>query len=196
MLANITYMPTDYRSSSVQSYYISVQREIAANMTLDVAYVGNKSSGLLLFANYNQAYPNNSAGTIPLASRRPIPEFGDITYAFNGGKSKYDALQLKYQYRMRKGLMVLNSFTWSKAKDNGAGLAREPERQLPVAAELLQPRGRLRHLGVRRADQQHAELRLPAPVRQAAEVDGRCQRRRTGPGRRLDGQRHRDGALG
>jgi hypothetical protein len=131
VLANITYMPSDYRSSQVQSYYISVQREIAANMTLDAAYVGNQSSGLLLFANYNEAYPNNSAGTIPLASRRPIPEFGDITYSFNGGKSKYDALQLKYTYRMRKGLMLLNSFTYSKAKDNGAGSLENPNGNFP-----------------------------------------------------------------
>jgi hypothetical protein len=131
VLANITYMPKDYRSSQVQSYYMSVQREIAANMTLDVAYVGNKSTGLLLFANYNEASPNNAAGAIPLASRRPIPEFGDITYAFNGGKSKYDALQLKYTYRMRKGLMVLNSFTYSKAKDNGAGSLENPNGNFP-----------------------------------------------------------------
>jgi hypothetical protein len=131
ILANITYMPSDYHSSQVQSYYISVQREIAANMTLDVAYVGNKSEGLLLFANYNEAYPNNAAGTIPIAARRPIPEFGDITYSFNGGKSKYDALQLKYTYRMRKGLMVLNSFTYSKAKDNGAGSLENPNGNFP-----------------------------------------------------------------
>jgi len=120
-VANITFMPRDYHSSDVQSYYASVQREIAANMTLDVAYVGNRANGVLLFANYNQAFPNNSAGSIPLANRRPIPEFGDITYSFNGGKSRYNSLQVKYQYRMQRGLMVMNSFTWSKAKDNGAG---------------------------------------------------------------------------
>jgi hypothetical protein len=119
--ANITYMPRDYRSSNVQSYYISVQREIAQNMIVDVAYVGNRADDLLLFANLNQAAPNNPQGSIPLAQRRPIPGFADITYAFNGGKSRYNALQLKYEYRMRRGLMVLNSFTWSKAKDNGAG---------------------------------------------------------------------------
>jgi hypothetical protein len=130
-LANITYMPKDYHSSRVQSYYVSMQREITSNMTLDVAYVGNKSTGLLLFANYNEASPNNTAGTLTLASRRPIPEFGDITYAFNGGKSKYDALQLKYTYRMSKGLMILNSFTYSKAKDNGAGSLENPNGNMP-----------------------------------------------------------------
>ncbi len=121
LLANITYMPEDYHSSYVQSYYVSVQREIAANMILDVAYVGNRADDVLLFANYNQALPNNAAGSLSLQSRRPIPEFSDITYSFNGGKSRYNALQLKYEYRMRRGFMFLSSFTWSKAKDNGAG---------------------------------------------------------------------------
>ena len=37
------------------------------SMLVDVAYVGNKADDLLLVANYNQAAPNNAAGTIPLA---------------------------------------------------------------------------------------------------------------------------------
>ena len=130
-VANITFMPNDYHSTRVQSYYASVQREIASNMTLDVAYVGNRADGILLFANYNEAAPNNSAGTLSLASRRPIQEFGDITYAFNGGKSRYNSLQMKYTYRMTKGLMLLNSFTWSKAKDNGAGSLENPNGNFP-----------------------------------------------------------------
>jgi hypothetical protein len=60
-----------------------VQRELARSLVVDLAYVGNRADDLLLFANYNQAVPNNIAGTIPLQQRRPIPEFADITYAFN-----------------------------------------------------------------------------------------------------------------
>jgi hypothetical protein len=121
LAANITYMPRDYHSSPVQSYYVSVQREIARDMLLDIAYVGNRADDLLMFANYNQARPNNAGENTPIGLRRPIPGFADITYSFNGGKSRYNALQVKYEYRMRRGLMLLNSFTWSKAKDNGAG---------------------------------------------------------------------------
>jgi hypothetical protein len=121
LTANFLYMPRDYHSSVVQSWYVSVQREIAKNMLIDVAYVGNRADDLLSLANYNQAVPNNAAGSLSLQSRRPIPEFSDITYSFNGGKSRYNALQLKYEYRMRRGFMFLSSFTWSKAKDNGAG---------------------------------------------------------------------------
>jgi hypothetical protein len=121
LAANVTYMPRDYHSSRVQSWYVSVQREFGANMFVDVAYVGNRADDLLLFANFNQARPNNAAGTIPLQARRPIPEFADVTYSFNGGKSRYHALQAKFDWRMRGGLSLLSSLTISQAKDNGAG---------------------------------------------------------------------------
>jgi hypothetical protein len=113
-------MPSDYHSSPVQSWYISVQREVATNMLVDVAYVGNRADDLLLFANYNQATPNNSAGTIPLQNRRPISSFSDITYAFNGGKSRYHAVQAKFEWRLRGDLTLLSSLTLSRTKDNGA----------------------------------------------------------------------------
>ncbi len=136
LTANITYMPRDYSSSRVQSYYVSVQRELAANMVVDVAYVGNRADGLLMLGNYNQAVPNNSAGSLSLQSRRPIQEFSDITYSFNDGKSRYNALQLKYEYRMRRGLMLLNAFTWSQAKDNGAGTLEGPNGNTPGPQNL------------------------------------------------------------
>jgi hypothetical protein len=136
LTANITYMPKDYHSSPAQSYYISVQREIARNMIVDVAYVGNRADDLLLFANYNQATPNNAAGTLSLQSRRPIPEFADITYAFNGGKSRYNSLQLKYEYRMRRGLTLLNALTISKSKDNGAGSLEGPNGNFPAPQDF------------------------------------------------------------
>ena len=93
LTALVSYIPRDFHSSPVQSWYVSVQREFGPNMLVDVAYVGNKADDLLLVANYNQAVPNNAAANIPLASRRPIPTFGDITYVFNGGKSRYKAFQ-------------------------------------------------------------------------------------------------------
>ena len=120
LTANITYMPKDFHSSPVQSWYISVQRELVHNMLLDVAYVGNRGDDLLLFANYNQALPNNAAGTIALQDRRPIASYADITYPFNGGKSRYKGLQTKLEWRMGAALTLLNSLTLSKAKDNGS----------------------------------------------------------------------------
>jgi hypothetical protein len=120
LTANITYMPEDFHSSPVQSWYASVQRELKHNMLLDVAYVANRADDLLLFANYNQALPNNAAGTIQLQDRRPIPSYSDITYAFNGGKSRYKSLQAKLEWRLAQEFTLLSSLTLSKAEDNGS----------------------------------------------------------------------------
>ena len=130
LLANVTYMPSDYRSSRVQSWFVSVQRELFRNTVLDVAYVGNRANGLLLFANYNQAVPNQPGQNLPLQARRPIPTYGDITYAFNGGFSRYNALQVRLERRGRT-LTFLNSFTWSRAVDNGAGTLEAPNGNFP-----------------------------------------------------------------
>ncbi len=121
LLANVTYMPEDYHSSRVQSWFMSVQRELWPGALVDLAYIGNRADDLLLFANFNQATPNNSAGTIPLQARRPIPEFADITYSFNGGKSRYHAFQGKFDWKVGAGFSILNSLTLSRTKDNGAG---------------------------------------------------------------------------
>src|SRR5262249_14191321 len=120
LTANVTYIPSNYHSGHVQSWFASVQRELGPSMLVDVAYVGNAADDLVLIANFNQATPNNAAGSIPLQSRRPLPRFADITYVFNGGKSRYNALQVKYEWRLHSDVMLLNSLTLSKARDNGA----------------------------------------------------------------------------
>jgi hypothetical protein len=136
LTANITYMPIDFHSSPVQSWYASVQRELAASMLVDIAYVGNRATDLLLFANYNQAAPNNAAGTIPLQARRPIPAYADITYAFNGGKSEYRALQMKYEWRLHSSISILSSLTLSRAMDNGAGSLENQNGNFPAPQDF------------------------------------------------------------
>jgi hypothetical protein len=136
LAANITYMPNDYHSSQVQSWFASVQREIGPRMIVDVAYVGNRADDMLLFANFNQAAPNNAAGTIPLQARRPIPDFADVTYSFNGGKSRYHALQAKVDWRVRSGFSLLSSLTLSQTKDNGAGSLENPNGNFPAPQDI------------------------------------------------------------
>jgi len=136
LTANITYMPRDIQDGRVQNWYLSVQREIGPRMLLDVAYVGNHADNLLLFANLNQAAPNNAAGSLSLQSRRPIPTYSDITYAFDGGKSEYRALQIKYDWRMRADVSLLNAFTWSRAMDNGAASLENQNGNFPAPQDI------------------------------------------------------------
>jgi hypothetical protein len=132
LAANVTYMPNDYHSSIVHSWFASVQRELWTGALVDLAYIGNRANDLLLFANLNEAAPNNSAGSLSLQSRRPIPEFGDITYSFNGGKSRYHAFQGKFDWKIGGSLSILNSLTLSRTKDNGAGSLENTSGNFPA----------------------------------------------------------------
>ncbi|MBA3714581.1 MAG: TonB-dependent receptor [Pyrinomonadaceae bacterium] len=124
LTARVNYTPRDTKSTYVQSYHISVQRELIPNLLLDVAYVGNVTRNLIILADFNQARPNNAsdpaAGT-PLQTRRPIPDFSFIQASYAGGRANYNALQIKLERRFSEGLYLLNSFTFSKAIDNAPG---------------------------------------------------------------------------
>ena len=116
--ANISYIPRDLRTGYVQNWFFSIQREILPNTVFDIAYVGNRSNKLILFADFNQARPNNPGENASLAERRPIQGFGGITITCPCGWANYHALQVKLERRYSAGLALLNSFTWSKALDN------------------------------------------------------------------------------
>jgi hypothetical protein len=100
---------------------LTVQRELAKDLVFDVAYVGNRSVGLMILGDYNQARVNNPGENIALQARRPYQAFGYIQAAFNGGFLNYHALQTKFEKRFSRGLYFLNSFTWSHAIDNASG---------------------------------------------------------------------------
>ncbi len=136
LLANITYMPKDYHSSQVQSWFASIQREVWSGALLDLAYVANRADDLLLFANFNQAAPNNAAGTLSLQQRRPIPQFADITYSFNGGLSRYKAFQAKFDWRIGRSMSLLQALTLSESKDNGSGSLENPNGNFPAPQDI------------------------------------------------------------
>ena len=130
------FTPSETRTAYVQSWHLTVQRELLKGLLLDVAYVGNKSVKLVALGDYNQSRtvtaeeirlstlpttdPNRRA--LPsIDARRPISGFGFIQASFNGGSANYHAMQIKLERRFSGGLYLLNSFTWSKAIDNVAG---------------------------------------------------------------------------
>ncbi|MBC7926321.1 MAG: TonB-dependent receptor [Bryobacteraceae bacterium] len=127
--SNISYIPRDTKTGYVQNWFFSVQREILRNTVVDLAYVGNRSNKLVLFADLNQARPQlTPTGNESLAARRPIPGYAGITITTPSGFANYNALQAKVERRFSTGLSFLNSFTWSKAIDN-VGQALEDQGQ-------------------------------------------------------------------
>jgi hypothetical protein len=111
---NITYIPKNNKASYVESYFLSIQRTLAKNSLIDIAYVGNHGLKLEGFLNANQKNP--AAGFA-----RPFAKWpSDITEALNEFYSNFNSLQVKYEQRFVGGLTLLNTFTWEHSLDNAS----------------------------------------------------------------------------
>ncbi|MCI0626129.1 MAG: carboxypeptidase-like regulatory domain-containing protein [Acidobacteria bacterium] len=137
------YAPSGRKQSYVQSWQLSLQRELPFQSFIDVAYVGNASkrlpsalenglnqvpfSFLSLGALLNQPYNSPDAIAagirVPYAgfsgsvaqSLRPFPQYTGINDLFQPiGFATYHSLQMKYQKRFSKGLSYLVSYTLQK----------------------------------------------------------------------------------
>ncbi len=121
------YIPSNFQTGYVQSYFFGIQRQLPKGVLLDVAYVGNKSTHLQILADYNQATPCllptvtacNAAG-LTYQARRPVSTFGDIEIAQNSGSANYNSLQTRLERRVG-ALYFLNSFTYSRTFDLSSG---------------------------------------------------------------------------
>jgi hypothetical protein len=123
--SNVVYIPPNTKWPYVQNWFLSVQRDLAKNTLLEVAYNGNHSLRLPILADYNQAYPNTltatcnppaiTSGCLGVQARRPIPTFGPITWVDPAGDNDYNGLSARLEHRFGGGLYFLNSFTWGKA---------------------------------------------------------------------------------
>jgi hypothetical protein len=116
--ANVAYIPRDTRWPYVQTWFLSVQREMPRSWVVELAYTGNRGVRLPIIADYNEALPNAPGGTLGVQPRRPIQSFGAITWVDPAGQSSYKGLSARVEHRFAAGLYLLNSFTWSKGLGN------------------------------------------------------------------------------
>jgi hypothetical protein len=141
----------------VWQYSFGVQYEIMKSTLIEITYGGSQSRGLAVSKNINvnsvdqlalgtvylnTGFANPFYGVLPASSARgsvtsvqrrvlmlPYPQFGSITAQYmSQGASWYNSLQLKFERRMRKGFMLLASYSNSKTMERIAFLnAQDPE---------------------------------------------------------------------
>ncbi len=128
---------------------LNVQRQLPADMLLEVGYVANRGlqlqrnseSGLdldqvnpiylSLGSHLNDLVPNPFYGIVnsgvlaaPQVSRaqllRPYPQFTSVIPLFSSGSSSsYNSLQVRFSKRYSHGFQMEGSYVWSKVLDNG-----------------------------------------------------------------------------
>jgi hypothetical protein len=119
-LSTVQYIDPKSPSGSVQSWFLSIQRQLPQGVLIDLAYVGNTANNLIIINDLNQALPNRPGENVDVELRRPNQKFSSIAGTVPLGFSNYHGLQARVEKRSDAGFYFLNSFTWSKAMDNAS----------------------------------------------------------------------------
>lgn len=103
-------------SAQLQSYNLTIERDLGAGIGLSIAYVGSKGTHLGQETDWNQERVENDN------SSRPLPEFQSITMAYFNGISHYDSGQITVHRRFQHGLFFRANYTFARARDSQSGV--------------------------------------------------------------------------
>lgn len=115
------FLQNNHLNAMSQQWNLTVQKQLALNSLLEVAYLGNVGHHLSgQPVNWNMIPIVNGRGPAAQDQRlRPYPQFNDLTLLYPPwGNSTYHALNSRFEKRFSQGLNFLANYTWSKFIDD------------------------------------------------------------------------------
>jgi len=113
---NVYTAPQKLQHTYMHQYNLALQWQIMNNLSMEVAYVGNRTVHSQLISVPDNV-PQPGPGTIQ--TRRPYPQWGTFYLGLTNGSASYNALQVKVEKRYNNGFQLLGSYAYSKCLDNG-----------------------------------------------------------------------------
>jgi hypothetical protein len=111
----------NHLTSYTEQYLVNVQRQLSADLAVEVGYLGSESHHLYGFQNTNQGPGGNPVGSS--ISHLPWPnDYGVIQMVADGVNANYNALSVKVTKRFNKGMSLISNYTWSKSIDDSSGI--------------------------------------------------------------------------
>lgn len=116
----------DLHTPYISQWNATVQQQIKSGTSLDISYIGSKSTGIYTTMDWNIpaiALNNN----VPYANRQPFPSVDGngnlipgsaIQGPANDGMGTYNGLGVKLQSNLSNSLSMISSYTWSHAIDD------------------------------------------------------------------------------
>src|SRR5262245_31417072 len=132
----MTAMNENFATAYITQWGFGVQREVGADMVLEISYLGSKGTHLPLNRNLNQATPGPGT-TAQVQARRTYPQFGNISWIESVANSTYHSMELKAEKRYAKGLSLLASYTFSKSIDNSPGISTSSNASNAIAQDAF-----------------------------------------------------------
>lgn len=106
-------MQQNARTPYVQTWSFNIQQKLPKSMVLEVGYVGNLALHMMRTMQLN--VPSPAPGAIQ--PRRPLPNWGQVTYIQGDAVSNYQGLLARLERRFAGGLSILGTYTFSRAID-------------------------------------------------------------------------------
>jgi len=120
----------DLATPTVYSYALHIERQLAANLSVTVGYIGSRGTNQILSANQNepasQLCANNCPAGVPNGTlyypttTRANPAVANTTSWLSAGSSNYNGAVIDVRQSLRKGLTLRGVYTFSKNLDNGS----------------------------------------------------------------------------
>lgn len=112
----------DITTGYTQSWNLTIEQRLTQDMSVSLAYVGNRSIRVLEGIDANPAVYAPGATLGNIQQRRVYPDFGRLlVYTDHYENATYNALQLSLNRRSRSGLNVMANYTFGKALDMHSG---------------------------------------------------------------------------
>jgi hypothetical protein len=114
-----TQVDPHLRTPYAQSWFGGVQHQASRNLMLELDYAGSRGRKLLALDDINRVFSQPSGARIN-------PNFNEISYRGNQGKSDYESLQASARQRFSHNVMFQVSYTLSRTEDNQSDPFRNP----------------------------------------------------------------------
>jgi outer membrane receptor protein involved in Fe transport len=111
----LTFLSQDRRTPYVQTYNLTVERQLFGGMVANVAYVGTLGRHLPYQYQWNAASPGTGIAGLPL--NQTFGRTASTLLYDTGANSNYNSLQAGLTRRFSSGLGFTVSYTYSKALD-------------------------------------------------------------------------------
>jgi outer membrane receptor protein involved in Fe transport len=131
---------TSPKSQYIQSWSLTVERELAHSIVLEIAYAGSKGTHLQRRYDINQAYRE-----VALRNLRPFPAFSSINIVADSSNSNYNSGSLTLRRRLSNQFFIRAAYTFAKSIDETSNTGGTIQYNFPIAQDsrnLKAERGR------------------------------------------------------
>jgi hypothetical protein len=131
---------TEPKSQYLQSWNLTVERDLGRGTVLEIAYAGSKGTHLQRRYDVNQAYREQA-----LRNLRPFPAFSSINITADSSNSIYNSGSLTLRRRFSRTFFIRAAYTYAKSIDETSNTGGTIQYNFPVAQDsrdLKAERGR------------------------------------------------------